>query len=135
MVKKAIIVFVVTILLVACGDVKTHKNVDEELAKDSIQVMDRILENVEKDISIEDVDNKDNALFESYFNKYMEDDEILKPSKYSGANNDVYIFTGGTLVTYSKGISLDSDKEKIKENYEYMMKAIETGLSVEERIE
>jgi len=114
------------LFLVACGGTKIHENVDESVAKDSMQVMDRIIYNIDKGISIEEVSEEDNSLFERYFDKYIEGEDIFSP-KLEGVDYDIYIMASGSLVTYAKGASLESDKESIKENNDLMMKLIKTG--------
>ncbi len=115
------------LLLVGCGNnVKIHENVNEQVAKDSMQVMDRILYNIDKDIAIEDVSEDDHKLFERFTNKYIDKTDTI-PVDLEGVDKSVNIMAAASLVTYAKGVSLESDKEDIKENYEYMMDFIETG--------
>ncbi|MBO1003752.1 hypothetical protein [Pseudogracilibacillus auburnensis] len=124
--KKYLLMFVALLLLTACGEVKIHENVDEQVAKDSMQVMDRILDNIDKDLPIEDVSEDDHKLFERFTNKYIEKTDVI-PIELDGVDESIYLMASGGLIKYAKGASLESDKEDIKENYEYMIKFIETG--------
>lgn len=116
------------ILLMACGSVKIHENVDEEHAKDAMQVMDRISYYVDKEISIEDVDEKDHLLFERYTNKYIEKTDVI-PVNLEGVDKSINIMATAALVRYAKGATLESDKEDIKESYDYMIQFIKEGKS------
>ena len=112
--------------LVACGNVKIHENVDEQVAKDSMQVMDRIIYNIDKDIPIEDVEDDDHELFERFTNKYIDKSDTI-PVDLEGVDKSVNVMASGSLVKYAKGASLESDKEDIKESYDTMIEFIETG--------
>lgn len=125
--KKITLLIAVSFILVACGSVKIHENVNKDIAKDAIQVMDRITYNVNKDIQIEDVSDKDDKLFERYTNKYIEKTDTI-PIKIEGVDKSIIAMSSASLVRYAKGANLTSDKENIKENKEYMNEFIETGI-------
>src|SRR5690625_4834652 len=98
------------IILAACNGIKIHENVDESVANDSVQVMDRILYNIDKGTPIEEVSEEDDSLFERYFDKYIEKNDILSP-ELEGVDYDIYTMASGSLVKYAKGAYLESDKE------------------------
>ncbi len=131
MMRKYILLLMAAMFLVACGDVKIHENVDEQVAEDSIQVMDRIIDNIENDIDIEDASEDDHKVFERYTNKYIDKTDTI-PIDLDGVNESISVMAAGSLVKYAKGASLESDKEDIKENYEYMIQFIEEGKSASE---
>ncbi len=133
---KRILLFLSTSLfLLSCGNVKIHENVDEDLAKDAMQVVEAIIKNVEDGVQIEEVSVEDDALFESYYNKYLNGDSALPIQDFQGADKTIEIMASGSLVKYSKGISLESDKESLMENKRIMIESIESGLSIEEKVE
>jgi len=76
--------------------------VDKDLAKDARQVMDRIIYNVDKGIAIEEVSEEDDALFESYFNKFIDESEISFPD-YDDVNETIKVMISGLLVNIVKG--------------------------------
>ena len=124
--KVLFILLLLTLFLVGCSSDDIHENVDEILANDARQVTDRILENVENGVLIEDVSEEDHNLFESYTKKYIEDRGTVG-SPYSGANKTIETMASASLVEYSQGITLESDVESLKENIELMEKAIVEG--------
>jgi len=124
--KRTLILLLAAMFLVACGNVKIHENVDEQVAKDSMQVMDRIIYNIDKDIPIEDVEDDDHELFERFTNKYIDKSDTI-PVDLEGVDKSVNVMASGSLVKYAKGASLESDKEDIKESYDTMIEFIETG--------
>lgn len=126
--KKLLILLMAAMFLVACGNVKVHENVDEQVANDSMQVMDRIIYNIDEDIPIEDVEEEDHKLFERFTNKYIDKTDTI-PIELDGVDESINTMAAGSLVKYAKGASLESDKESIKENYDYMIKFIEEGES------
>lgn len=124
--RKLIVLVAATLMLVACGSTKVHDNVDEQVAEDSMQVMDRVIKNVKDDVAIEDVSEDDHELFERYTNKYIDQTDAV-PIELEGVDKDITSMASDSLVKYAKGASLESDKETIKENEEYMLKFIESG--------
>ena len=124
--RKVLFILIAVLLLTACGEVKIHENVDEQVAKDSMQVMDIILYNIENDIPIEDASKEDHEVFERFTNKYIDKTDVI-PIELDGVDDSVNIMAAGSLVKYAKGASLESDKADIQENYDYMIKFIETG--------
>ncbi len=130
--KKMLIVLLALVLLVACGDdITIHDNVDKELAKDVMQVMDRIVYNVDNNIEYEDISTDDEKLFKQFQKKY-EDDEGFPVDHYEGVNDMIRICGSVSLYKYMEGISFDSDKEFIKQTNVDAIKYIETGKTIGE---
>lgn len=125
---KKVLLLGLILLLAGCGGPNIHENVDKEVAKDSIQVMERILYNIDNDTAIEDVSEDDHRLFERFTNKYINETDVL-PVELEGVDKSINTMATGSLVSYAKGVSLESDKEDIRENYDYMMQFIEEGES------
>ncbi|WP_368652253.1 hypothetical protein AB4Y30_10860 [Ornithinibacillus sp. 4-3] len=90
--------------------------------------MDRILDNIDKNIAIEDVSEDDYKLFERYTNKYITQTDVI-PVVIGGVNKSINTAVSGSLARFAKGASLESDKERLKEYYEYMIEVIEKGES------
>lgn len=126
--KKLFFVLVAILLLAGCGKVKIHENVNEQVAEDSMQVMDRILYNIDKDIPIDSISEQDEKLFERFTNKYIDKTDVI-PVDLDGVDRSINIMATASLVKYAKGVSLESDKDEIKENYDYMIQFIEEGES------
>ncbi|GGN59399.1 lipoprotein [Oceanobacillus indicireducens] len=124
--RKYLFILLSILILAACGEVKIHENVDEEVAKDSMQVMDRIFENIDNGIAIEDVSENDHKLFERFTNKYIDKTDTI-PIELDGVDYSISLMASDSLIKYAKGASLESDKAVIEENYEYMMRYIEEG--------
>jgi len=123
-------IILLVMLLSACGSGKVHESVDEGIAKDARQVMDRIKYNVDKGIAIEDVSDEDDKLFDNYTKKYIDENSLYK-SGYKDVEEDILIMSSGSLVKYAKGISLESEIETLKDNEEIMEECITTGKAIE----
>src|SRR5690625_887990 len=131
--KRILILLIAIVFLVACGEVKVHDNVDAQVAKDSIQVMDRIMYNVDKEIPIEEVDEKDDRIFERYYERYIGEEDTI-PLNLEVVDESIVVMGSASLVRYAKGASLESDKEYILENHESMLEYLETGESARSRM-
>lgn len=124
--KKLLILLLLALVLVACDSPKIHENVDEGVANDSIQLMEMILKNADDGISIEDVNEDDEKLFISYKKKYI-DEDVTIPLNLNKAEEDIVLMASASLVAFANGLSLESDKDRVKENNEYMIEFIESG--------
>lgn len=126
--KKLFVLLLISLLLVACGDIKIHENVDEDLANDSIQVIDVILNNINKDIDFDEMEEKEMSLIEKYKNKHG--DVTSAYNLYNELNGSIVFYTGAIISNYEDGIPFESDKERInfmKETVEDIIITGETG--------
>jgi len=125
--KRLLFLLAAALLLTACGT-KIHKNVDAQVAEDSMQIMDRILYNIDNGTPIEDISEDDYRLFERFTNKYIEKTDVISV-ELDGVDRSINTMTAGSLIKYAKGVALESDKEDIEDNYELMVQFIEEGES------
>lgn len=125
--RKYILLLIAAMFLVACGNVKVHENVDEEVAEDATQLMDVVTKNVKKDILYEEADSKDKNVVDSYYDKYI-GKFSTKKDLYDGVNEDILIISNATAVSYKDGITLETEKEDLKESKNTLKRFIETGV-------
>src|SRR5690625_265952 len=124
--KRIFVLLTIAFFLVACGDVKVHEDVDEEVAKDVLQLMDVVTKNVDKDILYEDASSNDKNLVDTYYKKYLGEFSIKK-DLYDGVNEDILIISNATAVRYEQGITLDTEKDDLKESEERLKEFVKTG--------
>lgn len=124
--KKVLILgLFIIVMLVACKP-KIHDDVNDGVAEDSIQVMDAIMDNIEEGTPIEKVSDEDDTLFERYYSKYIDEDSDYY-EELEGIDDNIKIMAAGSLVGYSKGSLLESDKKDVQESYDLMIEYIEDG--------
>lgn len=125
--KKLFIFFIVAMFLVSCGsNVKIHENVDEEVAKDALQLMEVVTRNVDKGILYEDANSNDRNVVDSYYDKYI-GQFSTKKDLYDDVNKDILIIANATAVRYMKGITLETEKEDLKDSEKRLKEFITTG--------
>lgn len=123
--KRALLILIV-LFLAACGKTKIHENVDEELAKDALQLMEVVTNNVDKGILYEDADSNDKSVIDGYYDKYLGKFSTKKGS-YEGVNEHISIIANATYARYIDGISLDTEKDNLKESEERLKEFISSG--------
>lgn len=124
-VKKHIMILLTVMLLTACS-VEIHEDVDEEVASDALQLMETVVKNVNKDILYEDASTHDRNIVDSYYDKYI-GEFSSKKGLYDGVNEDILIISNATAVRYMKGITLDTEKDELKESEKRLKEFITTG--------
>ncbi|GIO22443.1 hypothetical protein [Oceanobacillus sp. J11TS1] len=122
--KKVLFILLLVLFLSACGNVEIHEDVNEEVAKDALQLMDVVTTNVDKGIAYEDSDDK--GTVDEYYKKYL-GEFSTKKGIYSGVNEDILIIANATTVRYMDGITLETEKENLKESEERLKEFISTG--------
>lgn len=125
--RKILFVLLLSIvLLAACGETNIHEDVDEEVAKDALQLMDVVTKNVDKGILYEDADSNDKNVVDTYYDKYM-GEFSTKKGLYDGVNEDILIISNATTVRYMEGITLETEKESLKDSESNLKEFISTG--------
>lgn len=123
--KKVLFVILVALFLSACNDdVKIHEDVDEEVAKDALQLMDIVTKNVDEGITYEDSDDK--GTVDEYYKKYLGEFSYRK-DLYSGVDEDILIIANATATRYIDGITLETEIDSLKESEERLKEFISTG--------
>ncbi|WBX80133.1 hypothetical protein PD280_21450 [Virgibacillus salarius] len=117
---------IVIVMLAGCSsETKIHENINEELAKDSLQVMSIIEKAVEQDQTSDELDDSDYKKLVSYKDKYLNPEDSFMV--ICEADDDIITFTLGTISQYSNSGLLESDKKDFLENKENVEKIIEQG--------
>lgn len=127
--RKVLLIAVLSTLLVGCNDTKIHENVNEEVATDALQLMDAVVKNVDKGVAYEDADSKD--VVDNYYDKYM-GRFSTKKDLYDKVNEDILIIANATAARYKEGISLETEKEELKEDQQQLKEFVSTGQGYEE---
>lgn len=117
--------------MVGCGEVKVHENVNEDLANDSLQVMNIIEEAANSDTIIDDLADEDLMKLVGFQEKYHENDMLFVT--FSEADENIITFTVGSSSKYSKSKLIDSDVKEFTENKEAIEAMIESGKPYLER--
>lgn len=125
-ISMAILVLLLSVNLISCNKVEIHEDVNEEVAKDAMQLVNTINKNVKNKVSLEKVSEEDEDIIFRYASKYIDEDNIM-PLKLSQADEDIVTMASSSLIKYAKGIALESDIKELEENEDLMMKFIETG--------
>ena len=117
---------ILLIMLVGCSNVQIHDDVDEEVANDALQLMDVVTKNVDKGTLYEDASSKDRNIVDSYYDKYIGKFNTKK-GIYDGVDDDILIISKATTVKFKKGITLETEKEDLKESESNLKEFISTG--------
>lgn len=124
--RKYILLVIAAMFLVACGDVKVHEDVNEEVAEDALQLMKVVTKNVDKDTLYEDASSNDKNVVDSYYKKYI-GEFSTKKSLYDGVDEDILIVSNATAVRYMDGITLETEKEDLKDSNDTLKEFVESG--------
>lgn|SRR5699024_2420922 len=114
------------LILVACNDMKIHENVDEDLAEDSIQVMNILDNALEEDVLVDDLPKEDVSKLNSYGDKYNESDRETTLI-FNGTEEDIITFSLGTITRYTMYTGLESDEKVILDGKDSIEEMIKTG--------
>lgn len=125
-VRKLLILLMAAMFLAACRGPKIHENVNDEVAKDALQLMDVVTKNVDKGILYEDANNNDKNVVDTYYNKYM-GQFSTKKDLYDGVDEDILIISNATAARYMEGITLDTEKEDLKDSEQRLREFVKSG--------
>ncbi|MBP1967993.1 putative S18 family serine protease [Virgibacillus natechei] len=114
------------ILLSACNSVNIHEDVDEEVAEDALQLMDVVTTNVDKGTLYEDASSEDQNVVDSYYSKYM-GEFSTKKDLYDDVDEDILIISNATTARYMEGITLETEKDSLKDSEERLKEFVESG--------
>lgn len=124
--KRIFVLMFTAFILSSCGQVEIHENVDEELASDALQLAEVVTENIDKGNLYEDADGTDKNVVDSYYDKYIGEFSTNK-GLYDGVNEDITIIANAIAVRYKQGVTLETEKEDLKEDSERLKEFISTG--------
>jgi len=116
--KKVLLFLSVMIVLFGCS-AKVHKNISEDMAKDTEQILSIFDKAIEED---EDISEKDKEIMLHYQAAYGAD-----TSKLSEEENRLYILTEKLIDTPELFITLESDKERFQQSKKEIQNVIKTG--------
>lgn len=124
--KKILFICLVTLLLVGCsGEIKIDENINEELAKGSLQVMNIIEKAAQEDKTSDELNDSNYKKLVSYQNKYVNPEESFMV--LGEADEDIIVFALAAISKYSDSGLLASDKEDFLESKEIINKIIKQG--------
>ncbi|HEY4554367.1 MAG TPA: hypothetical protein VIG80_14340 [Bacillaceae bacterium] len=119
------LMLVIFIVLTGCGN-KVHKNIGQEMADDTEQIISIFEKNI-KDNS--DLSERDKKVFEEYKIKYgaMSKEPDSSSLKLTEEENRLYILTRNMIDMYDFYTTLKSDHEKFDNMKESIRTVIKTG--------
>ncbi|GAA5416209.1 hypothetical protein Pryu01_01241 [Paraliobacillus ryukyuensis] len=119
--KKLLLFLAVILLLIsACGN-GIDENVDENIAKDTMQSIEIVKDAINNNTVVEDLPDEDLRIMSKYKDKYEQDDSL------NGVDEQIIAFGITVVSKYARSSLLQSEVDKIAEDIEVTEKMISTG--------
>lgn len=122
--RKVLFILVFCLLLAGCSDeISIHEDVDEGIAKDTIQSIDIVMEAIENHNVAEDLPEEDLRTMAMYKERYEEEyQDIIKET------DKQIVMKGVTIVSqYARSSLLQSEIDEIEEDIDDVEEMISTG--------